>query len=102
MLILNFHIAFFLGLIALSLGAAVVIFAKLNANLKTALIKFIGWVVIILAAIHIIGLCYYGYKFWNTGFFDRPFPMMFQGREQMQMPMQPGYMMQGIMQQNKK
>lgn len=104
MLFSIFHIAFFLALIALALGAVIIVLAKAYANQNTTLIKIIGWIIVIIAAIHIIGFIYYGFRFWNSGFFDRPFPMMLQNRA-MPTQMMPGQMMQNqmpVMQQQNK
>jgi hypothetical protein len=65
-----------LGLIALSLGVILLVWALRNEGRGVGLAKFFGWIVIISAIFSISCSTYYGFKYWNAGYFQKPMSMM--------------------------
>lgn len=102
MLAFHYHIVLSLALLALALGAAILIWAKVHENLGTSLAKFIAYIIIILSVPNIICASYYGLKYWTDGYMDKPYPSMMQsqmsrGGMMMPCPMMQHPMMQGGM-----
>ncbi|MBU0744347.1 MAG: hypothetical protein KKE11_03150 [Gammaproteobacteria bacterium] len=95
MLMFNFHLAFSTALIALALGAAILIWSKAYNGIDAFLAKLIGYIIIIASALNIACSTYYAVKYWQDGYFNQPHPMM------MQRPMMLGQMMGGQMMKNK-
>lgn len=105
MLMLNFHAIVSLELIALAFGVAILIWSKVYENIGTSLAKIIGYVIIIVAVINVICTGYYAIKYWQEGYFDKPYPTMMQNQKMegkmMQCPMMSRQMMQDKGMQNK-
>ncbi|EKE01954.1 MAG: hypothetical protein ACD_21C00015G0001 [uncultured bacterium] len=81
MLMFNFHTAFSLGLIALSLGAAILIWSKSYENMDMRLPKIIGYLVIIISVPNLLCTGYYAAHYKLGGHFDKPYPMMMQSKK---------------------
>jgi hypothetical protein len=84
MLMFAFHSSFILGLIALALGAMILVSAK-QAGKGVVLAKIIAYLVILFAVLNILCTSYYSFKFWHMGYLDKACPMM-QSDKGMQMP----------------
>lgn len=69
-----FHAAFALGLIALVSGAYLFCFAS-SREYESGFGKFIGIIVIVFAFIGLICTAYYGVKYWQQGYLDKPMMM---------------------------
>lgn len=71
-MITMFHadMAFSLELMVLVLAAALLIWAKLHANLGTGFAKFIGYLVVILAILGLACTSYYTVQYWSEGYFS--------------------------------
>lgn len=71
-----FHVAFSLGLIALTAGTALFIWSKHVDAAGSGLAKVIGTLVIIFAIGSTLCTIYYGVKYWQQGDFQSPVGMM--------------------------
>lgn len=81
----NFHLSFSLTLIALTLSAALLVWAEAHKNVGTSLAKFIAYCVLILAVINVFCFGYSATRYWQEGYFKQsPMHMMLQNRMQMQ------------------
>jgi hypothetical protein len=89
MLMMNLHLSFAVQLIALSLGAALLIWSKMQESFGTALPKLIAYLVILFSIVNIGCTGYCAMKCWSQGCFDKPCPMMM-----MQKPIMAGQMME--------
>lgn len=76
----QFHIAFSLGLIALSSGTALVAWSTQRGN--SGLAKIIGILIILFSITSTLCTVYYGITYWQQGYFQSPMSM------QHTMPMQ--------------
>jgi len=98
MLMFNAHIAFAFGLIALILGAFLLVWSKLHANLGTIFVKIIAYLVIIIAIFNLLCTGYYMMKYWSENRCDRSCPVMMKNQmmqeAMMKCPMMSGKMMQ--------
>jgi predicted membrane protein len=97
MLMLKFHLVLSMGLITLAIGAAVLIWSKIHANVGTTLAKTIGYVIIIMSILNILCTGYYAMKYRCAGYFDKPHIRMIQknkmNNQMMQCPMMSEQMM---------
>lgn len=98
-----FHVAITLGLVAFSLGIALLIWGMRNEGAGIQLAKVFGILVAIFAVISMLCSVYYNIKYWKKGFFETPTTIgSVQGQETMQgsgMMQGPGMMQgQGMMQ----
>lgn len=98
MMMLSFHSTFALGLIALAFGTAILIWAKVHV---APLAKFIGYIIVILTALNLACIGYYGVKSWNEGCYNMPPCPMMKQMQMMQGQMMAKPMMQGQMMPNK-
>lgn len=97
MLAFHYHIGLSLALLAFGVGAAILIWSKIHANLGTGLAKLIAYLIIILSVINILCASYYGLKYWSAGYMDKPFPVMAQTQMPPRGMMMPCPMMQQMM-----
>jgi hypothetical protein len=88
MLMFNFHIGFSLSLIALALGAAILVWSKAHKGIDIFLAKLIAYIVIIISILNISCNVYWATKYFSKDNLDKPYPMMMQhqGKNNM-MPM---------------
>lgn len=77
-----FHIAFSLGLIALTAGTTLYIWSSRNSGIGSGFAKLIGILVIIFSISSTLCTAYYGVKYWSQGYFESPMAM--HGMMQMQ------------------
>ncbi|HHY0177173.1 MULTISPECIES: hypothetical protein [Legionella] len=69
----QFHTAFSLGLIALSAGTALWVWAKQQKGVGLATI--LGLLVILFSMTSTLCTVYYGIKYWQQGYFQSPMSM---------------------------
>lgn len=99
MLIANLHIAFTLGLLALTGGIFLVHWLMPQTGVKLAMT--VGCLIIVLAILNLACTAYYAAKYWRDGYFATPCPMMTYGKMMRGSIMMQGSMMQRKMQQDK-
>lgn len=70
------HVAYVLGLLALTAGISLYVWSIRNGGAGTGLAKFFGILIIILSILDTICISYYGIKYWSQGYFESPTAMM--------------------------
>ena len=67
-------LAFAVELLAVGLGVAFLIWGYRNQGVGIALAKVTGYFITILAVIALLCSCAFGFKYWNDGHFNSPYP----------------------------
>jgi hypothetical protein len=70
-----FHVAFSLGMIALTCGTALYVWSARDRGTGTDFAKLIGILVIIFSITSILCTSYYGVMYWQDGYFKSPMAM---------------------------
>ena len=77
--------AFALGLVALAVGMALVIWMRIHKDHTSKFCRGVAYAVVILAFLTLICTGYYTIQYWVSGYFSHPSMMMKSSREQMMM-----------------
>jgi NhaP-type Na+/H+ and K+/H+ antiporter len=83
----HFHLNFSLELIALGLGALILVWSKMPEKPGMSFARLIGYIIIILTILNMICTVTVAVKFWNSGYFYRLHPMMMQQEMMIPCPM---------------
>lgn len=67
-----FHVAYSLGMIAVSAGTALYVWSARNNGAGVGLAKLIGILVVIFSIVSTLCTSYYGVKYWQAGYFQSP------------------------------
>ncbi len=70
-----FHTAFYLGILALTAGISLYIWAARNQGPGVKLAKFFGILLMIIVILNMGCLLFYSVKYWTQGYFESPMPM---------------------------
>jgi hypothetical protein len=80
MFMLHFHAILALELIALALGAAILILAKAHESVGTCFAKMLGYIVVVISLLSVLCSLYGATMFWLDGH-GKLYPMMMQGQK---------------------